>query len=179
MDNKPDVLAVTKSWLTPENGDYVLSTMCPPGYSGLHESKSSRRGGGVSVIFKSSLSVQRMTDLLTFESFEFLNQTVAYHPRRVRILVVYRPPKQLESIFVTEFRTVLEILSAQSEKVLIVRDFNLHVDVPDDKWALEFISLVEMFVYCQRVKTPTRSRKKRRTDQGHTLDLVSTRQECL
>jgi exonuclease III len=68
-----------------------------------------------------------------------------YRPRRVRLLVVYRPPAYSATVFMTEFQAVLEILSTLPEKVIIVGDFNIHVDVLSDKLAVTFLELIETF----------------------------------
>jgi hypothetical protein len=173
---RPDLLCVTESWLTPLNGDHLIASICPPGYSGLHESRSIKKGGGGVVIFRSSLAIQRVFDIPACDSFEFLNLSIMYRLRRVRLLVVYRPPASSTTVFMTEFQAVLEILSTLPEKVIIVGDFNIHVDVPSDKLAVTFLELIETFGFSQLVKTSTHSRKKKAIDQGHTLDLVLARQ---
>lgn len=142
---RPDLLCVTKSWLTPLNGDHLIAFICPPGYSGLHESRSIKKGGGVAVIFRSSLAIQRVFDIPACDSFEFLNLSIMYRPRRVRLLVVYRPPASSATVFMSEFQAVLEILSTLPEKVIIVGDFNIHVDVLSDKLAVTFLELIETF----------------------------------
>jgi len=100
---------------------------------------------------------------------------VNFGPRRVRLLVAYRPPSSSLALFSTEFESLLEVLSALPERVVIVGDFNLHVDVPNDKPAAGFISKVEAFGYSQLVSGPTHSKRKKTTDRGHTLDLVLAR----
>ncbi|EFX65455.1 hypothetical protein DAPPUDRAFT_117271 [Daphnia pulex] len=131
--NKPDLLCMTESWLTPANADSFIAS--------------------------------RVSDLPLCESFEFLNLSMAYRPRRVRVLVVYRPPASSMTVFMTEFQTVLETISALPDEVIIADDFNIHVDVSTDKSATDL-----------SVATSTHSKKKRVTDQGHILDLVLTRQ---
>jgi hypothetical protein len=115
-------------------------------------------------------------DIPACDSFEFLNLSIMYRPRRVRLLVVYRPPASSATVFMSEFQAVLEILSTLPEKVIIVGDFNIHVDVPSEKLAVTFLELIETFGLSQLVKASTHSRKKKVNDQGHTWDLVLARQ---
>jgi hypothetical protein len=91
----------------------------------------------------------------------------------VRLLVAYRPPSSSLALFSTEFESLLEVLSALPERVVIVGDFNFHVDVPNDKPAAGFIS--KAFGYSQLVSGPTHSKRKKTIDRGHTLDLVLAR----
>ena len=53
----------------------------------------------------------------------------------------------------------------KSDKVIIVGDFNIHVDVDNDSLSNEFISLIDSIGFCQSVNKPTHC-------FNHTLDLV-------
>ena len=55
-----------------------------------------------------------------------------------------------------------------SERLLIVGDLNIHVDVPDDADAIKFLDLLECMRLTQHVITPTHR-------SGHSLDLIITR----
>ena len=55
-----------------------------------------------------------------------------------------------------------------SERLLIVGDMNIHVDVPDDADAIKFLDLLECMGLTQHVITLTHR-------SGHTLDLIITR----
>ncbi|KAE8297375.1 hypothetical protein D5F01_LYC03993 [Larimichthys crocea] len=67
--------------------------------------------------------------------------------------IIYRPP--------TDFLTQL---SAISPSILLLGDFNIHIDT-DCKSATEFLELLHYFNFTQHVNFPTHSR-------GHILDLV-------
>ena len=91
----------------------------------------------------------------------------------IRVIVVYRPPpsatnKLTTSLFLSEFTTLLENLSITSGELLILGDFNLHVDKPSDPDASQFFSLLYAFGLTQHVRESTHT-------HGHTLDLVITR----
>ncbi len=62
---------------------------------------------------------------------------MAYRPRRMRVLVVYRPPASSMTVFMTDFQTVLETISALPDEVIIAGLFNIHVDVSTDKSATD------------------------------------------
>jgi hypothetical protein len=55
-----------------------------------------------------------------------------------------------------------------SGKVIIVGDFNLHIDNPDDSNVIRFVALLESLSWVQHVKGATHIR-------GHTLNLVISR----
>lgn len=52
-------------------------------------------------------------------------------------------------------------------RLLIVGDFNIHVDDDSDPFARYFINIKDSFHFAQHVSGPTHSK-------GHTLDLVLT-----
>ena len=55
-----------------------------------------------------------------------------------------------------------------SEPLLIVGDFNIHVDIPRDPNAIRFLDLLSSMGLDQHVDKPTHT-------SGHTLDLIITR----
>ena len=57
------------------------------------------------------------------------------------------------------------------DRLLITRDFNIHVDKPEDPAAAKFLSLLQSFGIVQHVTVPTHV-------AGHTPDLVITREDC-
>ena len=68
-----DMLAITESWLTVENGDEVLRSASPLGYSLVHKPKVGRRGGGLACIFRSKIKCRLASNDLTATTFEFLS----------------------------------------------------------------------------------------------------------
>lgn len=71
------------------------------------------------------------------------------------------------SEFLEEFPDFLSNLAMKSDKVIIVGDFNIHVDVDDDCLATAFKSLLYSIGFSQRVNKPTQS-------FNNILDLVLT-----
>ncbi|KAL9957977.1 hypothetical protein ACROYT_G034937 [Oculina patagonica] len=71
--------------------------------------------------------------------------------------------------FFTEFSDYLETIVLCKEQLVVVGDFNIHVDVPDDSDSTKFLDLLESFSLQQHVMGSTHI-------HGHTLDLVITRQ---
>ena len=54
-----------------------------------------------------------------------------------------------------EFSTYMELLSVSAGKVIIVGDFNLHVDNPVDSDARRFAALLESLTWIKHVKGDT------------------------
>jgi hypothetical protein len=72
-------------------------------------------------------------------------------------------------MFLEDFANFLEEKTVLTGKLLLVGDFNFHMDDPKDREAHLFSSLLESFNLIQHVQEPTHK-------NGHTLDLVITRQ---
>ena len=58
-------------------------------------------------------------------------------------MVVYRPPAGAYLEFLSEFSDFLSGLLISTDKVIIVGDFNIHMDVDSDSLKLAFNSLLE------------------------------------
>jgi hypothetical protein len=86
------------------------------------------------------------------------------------MVTVYRPPSSKPELFLEEFAGCLELLVAIPGRLLVVGDFNIHVDNLGNPFSCKFISLIESFDLVQHVLDPTHI-------AGHTLDLVLTRRE--
>lgn len=79
--------------------------------------------------------------------------------------VVYRPPGP-NSLFLSEFSDFLSSTMRLS-RLLLVGDFNIHVDDDSDLFARGFINIMDSFHFTQHVSGPT-------YNKGHMLDLVFT-----
>ena len=107
---------------------------------------------------------------LHYTSFESLVLSLS-HPtwktlQPIIFVILYRPPGPY-SEFISEFSEFISSLVLKTDKVIIVGDFNIDVDVDNDCLSAAFISLLDSVGFCQRVQKPTHS-------FGHTLDLVLT-----
>ena len=105
-----------------------------------------------------------------------------FHPTSFELLVCYLNTAvgkfilvnvyQLSSHNITEaffedLTSLLEIISTYSSMIVLVGDFNIHVNDSYDVMALHFLDLIDAFGLVQHVTGPTHAR-------GHTLDLVIT-----
>ncbi|PIK45093.1 hypothetical protein BSL78_18046 [Apostichopus japonicus] len=93
----------------------------------------------------------------------------------VHLVTIYRPPQSKKNgnnfrTFMEEITAYFELLVISTGILLVLGDFNLHIDKPADKEGAEFISLVESLGMTQHVTGATHR-------GGHTLDLVLTRNQ--
>ncbi|XP_058241014.1 uncharacterized protein LOC131349392 [Hemibagrus wyckioides] len=162
-----DALCLTETYLRPN--EYIgLNESTLSGYSYKHEPRQTGRGGGVATIYNNSLTVTQKTGP-RFNSFEVLVLNVALSDRHKKSLLsltlatVYRPPGPY-GVFLNEFSHLLSDLLISFDKVLIVGDFNIHVDDANNELGLAFIDLLNSFGVKQNIR-PTHC-------FNHTLDLV-------
>ena len=119
------------------------------------------RGGGVDLLYKKLLKFRRNALVKhKFKSFEFTDLIMKHSSTSLRIVVVYRPPPSstnLNSIalFFDEFPRLLEELITAPGDLLLVGDFNFHVNDASDPSAKRFITLLETFNLKQQISDPT------------------------
>ena len=143
----------------------------PPGYKICQQSRANR-GGGVAVIYHSRLNIQNTPALHQYTSFEAIEcDIVSSQP--VKLIVLYKPPPSssnglTHNLFISEFTDYLELHIATTKQLVLLGDFNIHVNKTDDRDAVEFSNLLDQFGLVQHVSDVTHR-------GGHTLDLVLSR----
>ncbi|XP_059195659.1 uncharacterized protein LOC131976578, partial [Centropristis striata] len=163
-----DLLCLTETWLRDE--EYVsLNESTPPSHINTHIPRGTGRGGGVAAIYESNLLITPKPKL-NYNSFESLVLSLS-HPtwknqQPILFVIVYRPPGPYSEVL-SQFSEFLSSLVLITDKVIIVGDFNIHVDVDNDSLSTAFISLLESIGFNQKVHEATPS-------FNHTLDLVLT-----
>ena len=168
---QPDLLAATETWFI--DGESASKTQCTPGgYRFFDHSRSGRRGGGTGLLFKNNLMVTKVTGG-EHQSFEYLEWKVTSGSRRVNLIIMYRPPYSAahpvtSAVFFVEFAEYLESIVLSADPLLIVGDFNIHIDSNENYDAIKLSELLQSFSLTQHVQVPTHS-------SGHTLDLIITR----
>jgi hypothetical protein len=168
-----DVLAITETWLSADRHD-ALEDSCPTGFTSLHVPRPNSNGDGVAVIFRSSIEASSLLEHLTPrpKTFEYLSVVLTINSVPIRLVVVYRPPRTTiadsTDVFFSEFCALLEVISSLPGRLLIVGDFNFHLEVASNASARRFLSIIDDFGLEQHVNGATH-------DHGHLLDLVISR----
>ncbi len=101
--------------------------------------------------------------LSMYASFESVALSIS-GPMPSVLAVVYRPPKYCNT-FLDEFCAFLTSLCTLSPNIILLGDFNIHVDSASNSFTRDFNSCLDSFGLHQYVGFPTHSK-------GHTLDLV-------
>ncbi len=158
-----DIMCLTETWQQPDVFS-VLNETCPPGYCYLQQARSSGRGGGLAVMYRSHLALSPLPlpELLSFECLAFNSK----HPLSMTVLLIYRPPKP-NPRFIQEMYNLLSTFCSTFSNIIILGDFNIHVNTSSCHLASEFLQLPDCLNLRQHVDVPTHTR-------GNTLDLVIT-----
>jgi hypothetical protein len=82
--------------------------------------------------------------------------------------IIYSPPSSPPSRFFDEFSLIMEAACSTRHKLVVIGDFNFHVEMAENAEAQSFLGLMRVFCLTQCVDSPTHIK-------GHTLDLVFTR----
>ncbi|CAB3996663.1 RNA-directed DNA polymerase from transposon X-element [Paramuricea clavata] len=170
-EHQPDLLAATETWFS--DRESASKTQCTPGgYKFFDNPRSGRQGGGTGLLFKNNLQAAKV-DGGERQSFEYSEWKVTSGSQRINLIIVYRPPYSVahsvtSAVFFVEFAEYLESIVLSADPLLIVEDFNIHIDSNENYDAIKFLELLQSFSLTQHVEVPTHS-------SGHTLDLIITR----
>ena len=150
----------------------ILNELLPPGYDIRHVDRG-RRGGGVALIYKKDISFRNIVTTNEITQFELLDCIIKVNKLSTRVVVVYRPPPSCKNglryeDFAVEWASYIEQFVEVQEELLIVGDFNIHVDSSNNE-SQSFLDILNANGLIQHVKSSTHQK-------GHILDLVITRE---
>ncbi|MEE6526764.1 hypothetical protein FKM82_027590 [Ascaphus truei] len=163
------LFAITETWLT--QSDSALEAALS--YGGLSFSHTPPLMAGVEAWGSCSpLSAATEPFLflpLAFPSFE-VHTVQIFSPLPVHVAVIYRPPSSTHppSAFLSHFESWLTFFLSSDSPVLLLGDFNCHIDDPSLPWASRFLSLTSSIGLQQWTAASTHK-------DGHYLDLVFTK----
>ena len=152
--------------------DIAIGELCPSGYRFVHTPRLVGTGEGVRLLYKQGFCTKTRMCQHSFRSFECMDVTFI-NRKAICAWVVYRPSwtGSVIGLFIKEFSSLLEEVVVCSEELLIIGDFNFHMDDTADRYAAQFGSLLELFNLKQHVTVPTHR-------SGHILDLVISRKDA-
>ncbi|XP_024910450.1 uncharacterized protein LOC112486878 [Cynoglossus semilaevis] len=160
-DRKLDFFCLTETWQQPQDFSQ-LNESTPDGFVYICQPRAFGRGGGLAIIYREKWKVSPVSVPVS-ASFESTVCELS-GPTPVIIAAVYRPPKP-NSDFLTDFAVFLTHLSSLSPHIILLGDFNIHMDNINLPLTKDFTSCLQSFGCQQHTNIPTHSK-------GHTLDLV-------
>jgi len=119
--------------------------------------------------------VSTPSDVHAYSHFEHMDCYVSTGDKPFRPCVIYRPPPSKQNgftntVFFDEWASYLDELAVAPQQLFITGDLNFDLDKPDSTDVHEFSGLLESHGLVQHVRAATHI-------QGHTLDVVITRED--
>ena len=174
LENGFDCVALTETWLSAKEDENrtTLSSLVPQGHNILHVPRPTR-GGGVGFIFRENFKAKLDTSS-NYSSFECQTVLMDASSFTFRFIIIYRIPpssknKIQKSKFIEELGDLLEATATLSGKLVLLGDFNVHLDSSSNAETTQLTNLLNAFGLVQHVKNSTHI-------DGHTLDLVVSRE---
>ena len=162
--NKSDIIAVTETWLRPDDTDSFIGSVTPPGYKCTHVPRQQGRGGGVGFFIRDDIDFKVLPQPC-FNTFESISvhlstgnaQDIVFH-------TVYRPPNVSKANFIEDFSSFVEDAALSCCENVILGDLNLHLD-KQDGWSQKFNDSLCQYNFTQIIDSPTHI-------HGHILDVI-------
>ena len=163
-----DVCFITEAWIKLKD-ESTIAEIKDMGYNiKLQPRKGSKRGGGICVIFKPELNVEKCCIQSKYKSFEVLHTTIKSSTNLLRVSTFYRTGKMSvaeRERFANELDSYLESLLRLPGENILCGDLNIHVEDLSDLDTLALYSVTQSYGYTQLINAPTQI-------SGGTLDLV-------
>ncbi|ESO04039.1 hypothetical protein HELRODRAFT_173110 [Helobdella robusta] len=123
-----DVLVLTKTWHGTVGNNSVRLAM-PPGFWYVDYVRQHDLGhGGLIVYFRQDFGYKKFV-LPIFVTFETIAIRFSINGYQFILLAIYRPDSmQISSLFFDELVSVLEYLTMLNANILMMGDFNVHVE---------------------------------------------------
>ena len=165
-----DVCLLMETWIKDCDSDWLDTTdLCCKGFEAKFINRKTKRGGGVGIVFDKSLKcVEVQRDKFVPTTFEHGSWRIIKGNVCLKFEVFYRPlgTKNVPiSHFTDEFATFIERNRILDGNVILLGDFSVHVNNPNDVDALDFMATTEALGLQQHVNCATHNK-------GHTLDLI-------
>ena len=173
QDYKMDVIIMAETWHDPESisisklrsrGLVVFKKARPRLPKSVNTLLTNH--GGVAVAFNSMFR-GLLLKLTSTVSFEHLDVPISSSSKSVIGLVVYRTGAA-SSLFYKEFENTLGILATYNGEVLILGDFNFHLEQPDNADGQTFLNILRSDGFDSSTNQPTHN-------QGGWPDIIASR----
>jgi exonuclease III len=174
ISNDFDLVALTETWLKEDTPQSIIQDLVPDGYSIKHLPRpGARRGGGVAIIYKSTIDLKLHNNTTIYSSFEQLSVTIHTKFKDIPISVIYRPPPSsanglTQMTFQDEWSAFIAHRCTSTGSPIIMGDLNVHLDDTSNANTIFLNDLLTTTGFIQHVRKPTHNK-------GHILDAVITR----
>ena len=150
------------------NEDYLATRQIPPkGYKVLSYLRQGRTGGGIALVHHNHINITDLeTNHPTLTTMETHCCTINFAASHIFLQIIYRFPNTSMIDFGNELAGHFKSHASNlTDKMLLVGDFNIHVDNPDNPDTILLNNLLASYNLVNRINFPTHKLQ-------HTLDLI-------
>ena len=171
LDYHLDVLVLTETWLkdTPTDKAWMDCSLITQGtYKCLTSNTAgSRKGGGLALSYKLEIKCKDV-HLMIKNSFECSGWKLDFNSNNLLVIGIYHSPNTKNGsnqVFINEFLKMLEEVQSGNLQLIIIGNFNLHVNNKEDNDVQQFLDMLEASDLHQSIAFMT-------PKHGNILDLV-------
>jgi len=156
---KPDIIAITETWLLPNNS---LKLLHLESYTLISIPRNNRkkRGGGLAFYVNSALdfSVKPSSNLNLANSCEYSTIEIIINSSfSLTILNIYRPPDLDNQVFIDSLTDFIECFKSNKKNVFITGDFNINLlEYNSSTTSSRFLDLMISSGFLPSITIPTR-----------------------
>ena len=145
-----DLCVVTEMWLSNEIEDDTwvkCSVLNNDTLKLANVNRIGRKGGGIALVYCNNLKVRHPEDA-KWMSFEYAIWGLQHKETKMTIMAIYRPPYStmnqatIQSFF-EEFTDWMETKSNEYSKIIVLGDFNIHINYDQDTDVNRFKDIME------------------------------------
>ena len=146
-----DVLCVSETWLKPSVGNNFIIV---PGYNLVRKDRAKGRGGGICIVYRNTLTVEKLRVPTSGSELETLWLSFG-RCQRVVIGVAYRPPRGAVTPQLDDLRDQLAHLLGQDRTVYLLGDLNFDILSPQKPHVAAYSQMLNDVHLKQIVRDPT------------------------
>lgn len=169
-DNDLDALFIVESRLT--NADEnIRNKLISNGYKLLNNPRQGRIGDGIAILHKAHIKMSNL-EIFVVTLMEAVKIDMFLRNKKITYLIMYRPeptPKNRYRMgnFFKEFGDNASKHVANHNDLIILGDFNIHMNKPNERHTVKFKEILYSLNHRQHVVGPNHI-------SGYTLDLIIT-----
>jgi hypothetical protein len=166
-EQKADFAILTETWYSDEKeSQFLTSDFNQNGYKVSVANRQNKSGGGVALTCRVGINMRRLLSG-AMRSFEYGVWQLVFKSMTIHCVGIYRPPiLATPNQFVNEFFPFMEDIVAKYSNLVVLGDFNLHINDTTSS-ILNFNNSLTALGLKQHVDFPTHI-------EGQSLDLVIT-----
>ena len=150
QDNKCDICFVQETFFR-EGDKAKVKEIENYGWKIISNPRKHRTGGGIAMLYRSSLELTCNTKVTKYKSFQAMESLLKTDKDLVRLVNIYRPGYSKKSRctqcnFLEELEDYLNNLSQKQGEPIIAGDLNFHMEKPSENYPRKLQQLFDEFL---------------------------------